>query len=857
MNITEYMYFNFFTIGALIPTIFMGLLAYFFSVLKNKSPAAVNFSRFLALSTIFFLSYVVAAAIYHPAAAFHRWGTVVTVVPGMVVMSLAVFNFPDIRYPRFGKIYLAVWFVIYAVTSVYFYYDSLYSAKVFQFSGHYWDFAADASSAIYAMFIVFSILCILIMGVFRAVVNKGTERWAALAMGVSVSLAFMIPGVLNLLSRDGLIDRGTYQISQNLSTITGVFIGTIVYLNTTKDRSTFMSKILIVTLATLLLLVQGFSYFSLQDQEISFDQLLQQETTLSIVSGSYSADIDYMVYYAKEDDRISTEYAKDDVWPDIDFSGVKQEFHNTLVYERIKQLDSAGFHAELEALLNDTDKWFAGYRQGLLEYAAALSPDADNPGGEILAYVDSLERLVLYTRNKILELPPENFAEHILEFLPGARTQIFNDVITEHVINSTAGGEELKNEVLTFMTPVRGAGSRIYRRDEADSNHFVAVMEADPEAGTVIEAGYPYLLYRAYVHETSQKYIVMLLVMVAVVFIGFPFFFWGSLVVPIKSLLAGLREMQEGNLKVQIPIRVEDEFGYMSRNFNDMASKIRAATENLEEKVADRTRDLQAAMEELEDKNRQVLEARDALWGEMELAKKIQMKLLPEDPAMPDYEIAAYMEPADEVGGDYYDIINVGGYDWVVIGDVSGHGVPAGLIMMMTQTAIHIALEQNPGIAPDKLLNIVNSTISQNIRRLGEEKYMTITVLAASQDGRFTFSGLHQDILIYREKTGELDIVETQGMWIGIVDDLEGMLEVDTLQLNPGDVMFLYSDGITEAKSKDEESEDPEYGEDRLCDMFKNNAHKSMNEIRDILLADLEDYTRPDDVTMVVLKRVV
>ncbi|MCP4610030.1 MAG: response regulator, partial [Planctomycetes bacterium] len=110
---------------------------------------------------------------------------------------------------------------------------------------------------------------------------------------------------------------------------------------------------------------------------------------------------------------------------------------------------------------------------------------------------------------------------------------------------------------------------------------------------------------------------------------------------------------------------------------------------NLERKVRDRTEEINKQKEEISTQRDQIVKARDALWGEMELAKKIQTVLLPEEPKISGYKIAAHMEPADEVGGDYYDVINFEGKDWLVIGDVSGHGVPSGLVMMMVQTAIH------------------------------------------------------------------------------------------------------------------------------------------------------------------------
>ncbi len=183
----------------------------------------------------------------------------------------------------------------------------------------------------------------------------------------------------------------------------------------------------------------------------------------------------------------------------------------------------------------------------------------------------------------------------------------------------------------------------------------------------------------------------------------------------------------------------------------------------------------------------------------MDLAKRIQTILLPETPAIKGYEIAANMTPADMVGGDYYDIINVGGRDWLVIGDVSGHGVSAGLIMMMVQTSIHLVLYQNPAVNPSKLLTVVNKTISENIKKIDETKYMTINVLACFDDGNFIHAGLHQDILIYRALTSTVESIETDGVWLGIEDDIDGMMTDSSLKINNGDTMLLYTDGITEA----------------------------------------------------------
>ena len=104
--------------------------------------------------------------------------------------------------------------------------------------------------------------------------------------------------------------------------------------------------------------------------------------------------------------------------------------------------------------------------------------------------------------------------------------------------------------------------------------------------------------------------------------------------------------------------------------------------------------------------------ARDSIWSELELAKRIQTALLPNKQRIRGYEIAATMIPAKEVGGDYYDIIETEKGDrWVTIGDVSGHGVDSGLIMMMAQTCILSKINFNGSCGPAEMLNAINSTL--------------------------------------------------------------------------------------------------------------------------------------------------
>jgi histidine kinase len=267
---------------------------------------------------------------------------------------------------------------------------------------------------------------------------------------------------------------------------------------------------------------------------------------------------------------------------------------------------------------------------------------------------------------------------------------------------------------------------------------------------------------------------------------------------------------------------------------------------NLEDKVKERTEELNKAMK--------------SLWGEMELAKKIQTVLLPKKPHIKGYDLAAYMEPAASVGGDYYDVINTQAADWVIIGDVSGHGVPAGLIMMMVQTAIHTTLSQAPGIGPSELLVRVNGTITSNIRKMGDNKYMTINALSVNDKGEFTFAGMHLDVLVYRALAKTVDRIATSGMWIGLIDNIDKINKDRKFTMQPGDMLLLYTDGINEAWEKTPGGKRSGlrkmFDIKKLIEMLCEYGTVSPQNMVNKLLYELrEHYEWDDDITLLALKR--
>jgi sigma-B regulation protein RsbU (phosphoserine phosphatase) len=188
---------------------------------------------------------------------------------------------------------------------------------------------------------------------------------------------------------------------------------------------------------------------------------------------------------------------------------------------------------------------------------------------------------------------------------------------------------------------------------------------------------------------------------------------------------------------------------------------------------------------------------------------------------------------------------------WLTIGDVSGHGVPAGLVMMMAQTAIRTALKTHGQGNPKQVLEIANAILYDNIKKMGEDKYMSLTLLSVQPSGTIYYSGLHQDIMVYRAAKKTVELVETQGIWMGISNEISNMLKTDYFVLDGGDAVLLYTDGVTEAIN----AQGAMFSDEKLIELFRCCGHLSPAAVKTEILTALQNYSCTDDVTMIIMKR--
>jgi sigma-B regulation protein RsbU (phosphoserine phosphatase) len=185
-----------------------------------------------------------------------------------------------------------------------------------------------------------------------------------------------------------------------------------------------------------------------------------------------------------------------------------------------------------------------------------------------------------------------------------------------------------------------------------------------------------------------------------------------------------------------------------------------------------------------------------------------------------------------------------------LIGDVSGHGVSAGLVMMMCHIAVRTILKKDADLAPDELLTRVNAVVTESIARLGESKYMTISALRRDLDGTIQFAGAHQDLLVYRAATDSVEVVESKGMWLGLKPDIRGQVSSKSLTLETGDVLLLYTDGITEATRAG-----APFDGAGLVGVLSRASGKTAAALLDELFAALDGFQVTDDATVLIVRQ--
>lgn len=301
---------------------------------------------------------------------------------------------------------------------------------------------------------------------------------------------------------------------------------------------------------------------------------------------------------------------------------------------------------------------------------------------------------------------------------------------------------------------------------------------------------------------------------------------------PIRRLTHLTRQVSAGDLEQKVQVRSRNEIGELAESFNQMTVQLKDSMEQLRVTTA----------------------AKERIESELDIARDIQMsmvpKLFPPFPEREEMDIFATIQPARQVGGDLYDFFFLDENRFCfLIGDVSGKGVPASLFMAVAKTLLKA--NATGGDQPSRILERANHELCQ-----GNDACMFVTLFLAILDlaeGRLEYgNGGHNPPVLLRPGTAPEMMAVDKNMALGV---MEGMTYTSgSIDFRPGDAIFLYTDGVTEAVGPGDEL----FGEPRLLDALADAGETGCSETIAAVTRQVEQFSaglpQADDITMVMLR---
>jgi len=300
-----------------------------------------------------------------------------------------------------------------------------------------------------------------------------------------------------------------------------------------------------------------------------------------------------------------------------------------------------------------------------------------------------------------------------------------------------------------------------------------------------------------------------------------------EIVRPIRTILGEMKALLTGRKYKKLYTKRLDEIGVIAHFFNQVTQSFEKVTKDIKE-------------------GKRML-------GELEIAGQLQQDILPkESPEVNGIEVVAKNRPAVELGGDNFDFVKSGNNTFMYIGDVTGHGVPAALVMTMANSLIHTFVD-----IYDNAYDVVVNANKYLKTRIKSTMFMTMLMLRWDEvNQKMTYVGCgHEHLLIYRANTGKCDSRKSGGLALGMVPDNSKLIKEEEIKLEVGDVIILYTDGLTEGRNMSGEM----YTLERLITAVERFAAEYgpdgiINHVAKDYSRFVQDHVQDDDVTLMAVQ---
>lgn len=300
---------------------------------------------------------------------------------------------------------------------------------------------------------------------------------------------------------------------------------------------------------------------------------------------------------------------------------------------------------------------------------------------------------------------------------------------------------------------------------------------------------------------------------------------------PIDELARGMREVGEGNLDFNVQLQSRDEIQEMAQVVGEVVGSLRTAMDELEQETL----------------RREVLE------HELHIAAELQSALLPKEPLRVEgLDLLGWSRAAKEVGGDFYDFVQLSpGRVAVVIGDATGKGLPAALLVNECWSILRTLIDEN--VSPAEFLGRINRVLNRRVRATG--RFVTLFLVIIDMDrgvAIYASAGHNPPLLVGATPERSQYVTHDEGLPLGVIADAH--FSEHELKLEPGDTLFLYSDGLTEAQN----SEGQIFGEERVQAMVSSMVDRPLLELLAQVKQEMDDHIHHeeifDDVTLVGIR---
>jgi HAMP domain-containing protein/serine phosphatase RsbU (regulator of sigma subunit) len=594
MELINSFYLNFYSV-AMLSSAFLCLLAgTFLFLIPDKSKTTVHLGLSVIFGGLFSLGYFLSQGSYHSYPIIRPMLLIFILIHQIHTVQF-ILRFPDHNKPKFTRKFHFGHYIISIPFILALFYTGITGDQTYDFNGHYYEMNNPNLLKYYSVLALINAILITGFLIWKVKITKTGERGALMVILASLFLAEIGGATLNVLNKLGFIDRaGFISFFANL-TILGYFGVLVAYINKTKDKTTFMFKVVGASFVTFILVFSIMAFMVYRDIENKYDIIKNSQARVILNEKEVIEGLEYIAVYDPTKDSFRLNPITTNVSLD---NTIKRRMYLSWLHSKLSKTDNP--NEVFNQMDNDKGSVYAkGY-----EYLIQSYPELPSP---LDAYLKN-KRQLFFKSNKIKELSNNNFRDNLIGFLAKEKGDIvyFKKAILDHLEKSTSEGFTLKQEVLMFLLPLQSPQERTYREDSS-GNHFIAYHIVKPNENLVYEVGFSYRDYRLYAHQTGLTLLYVLLIGVFLIVIGTPIFLSGTLINPLQTLLEGLRKVRKGQLEIEIPVKVNDEIGFLTASFNNMVSSIRESkkkleeyADQLEEKVEERTKELQFSLAQVE-----------------------------------------------------------------------------------------------------------------------------------------------------------------------------------------------------------------------------------------------------------------